>query len=97
MAGERSIWIDDDAAGQGWYIDASPADDSEFAASEGPAAGKVDLLTILMHELGHILGKEHKDEGLMDELLAPGIRRRPSGQLNVHDLDAFFDDLGQQQ
>ena len=32
-----------------------------------------------MHELGHVLGYDHEDEGLMDESLPLGTRRLPSG------------------
>jgi hypothetical protein len=39
-----TIWLDKDAAGHGWFIDANPADNSEFPAGPGsPAYGKVDL------------------------------------------------------
>jgi hypothetical protein len=36
----------------------------------------MDLLTVVMHELGHILGRGHtSDGGLMDETLPLGTRR----------------------
>ena len=31
----KTIWIDDDAAGYGWFVDPTPGDDAEFAASPG--------------------------------------------------------------
>ncbi len=47
------VVIDADAAGYGWYLDETPYDHSEFGAT-GPDG--VDLLTVLMHEQGHVLG-----------------------------------------
>jgi hypothetical protein len=60
-----TITIDNDANGVGWFIDATPWDSSEFnttltntayKATTGEAAGKYDLLTAIMHEMGHSLG-----------------------------------------
>jgi hypothetical protein len=86
------IQIDDDAAGHGWYIDSTPGDDDEFpvvvAASElkapagSTAAQGVDLLTLVMHELGHELGLDDLDAAaapheLMTENISEGTRRLP--------------------
>jgi PKD domain/Bacterial Ig domain len=59
-----TISIDDDANGVGWFIDTTPGDSSEFtgvdnylqAAPNSVAAGKYDLLTTILHEMGHTLG-----------------------------------------
>ncbi|HWH22778.1 MAG TPA: hypothetical protein VNT25_05740, partial [Allosphingosinicella sp.] len=86
-----AVTLDDDAAGWGWFIDATPLDDSEFAgaggeltASAGPAHGRMDLLTTIMHELGHQIGFEDSynpaDAGtLMFGYLLPGERHLPQG------------------
>jgi len=64
-----TVLIDPTAAGYGWFIDGSPADDTEFEPTPNPAAlvattgspalGRMDLLTVVSHELGHVLGFEH--------------------------------------
>jgi DNA/RNA endonuclease G (NUC1)/PKD repeat protein len=66
-----TITIDDDANGVGWFIDTTPQDNSEFRRGDGgtgglgdyyitdpnsPASGKYDLLTAILHEMGHTLG-----------------------------------------
>lgn len=62
------ITVDRDAAGHGWFVDRTPDDDVEFrvrgdggagATPASPASGRVDLLTAMMHELGHALGFDH--------------------------------------
>jgi hypothetical protein len=59
------IVLDADAGGRGWFVDGTPMDDAEFASNgtathlyglAGDAATQVDLLTVVMHEMGHALG-----------------------------------------
>jgi hypothetical protein len=87
MAGGGRITIDIDAAGHGWFIDATPGDDSEFtvvtAATErtalesSAAFDRIDLLTVLLHEMGHVMGLPHIDLAghVMSDVLGKGTRR----------------------
>ncbi|UGY06314.1 beta strand repeat-containing protein [Bradyrhizobium quebecense] len=66
--GALHITIDADAAGHGWFIDPTPSDNFEFTHAVNAAgtdlltdpstaaAGHLDLLTTVVHELGHVLG-----------------------------------------
>jgi hypothetical protein len=81
------IYIDASAAGFGWFIDATPSDSNAFtmsqeegallASSDSAAYGRMDLLTVLGHELGNLLGLQDKPAGsadLMSATLEAGTR-----------------------
>ena len=75
------VQIDVNAAGHGWYLDATPFDDGEFIGGDGIEA--MDLLTTVMHEMGHSLGLEDlygaaDADDLMYALLETGERRSPN-------------------
>jgi hypothetical protein len=95
---DTSVWIDTDAAGHGWHYEVqSTKDDSNtpllhhsttpffphFTTPLSP--GGMDLVTVLAHELGHVIGHEDLDEAthatdLMSAELAPGERFEVGGQ-----------------
>ena len=59
------VYLDANAAGNGWFVDPTPAQNEEFSASAGRqqlravdprAVDHIDLLTVVEHELGHVLG-----------------------------------------
>jgi hypothetical protein len=95
---ESTIYLDIDAAGYGWFVDATPLDSREYrrkgdalaAHPNSDAFGKMDLLTVLMHETGHVLGYEHTEDGLMDEVLAPGERNLESTDASLTFTDLPF-------
>ena len=73
-----------DAAGHGWFADPSPGRDEEFtpgspgsplvALPGSPAAVKEDLLTAVLHEMGHLAGSPDGGSGLMAGSLTAGTR-----------------------
>jgi hypothetical protein len=83
------ITLDVNAAGYGWFVDPTPGHDAEFVTASGvasaprggPAAGHMDLLTVVMHELGHVIGLDSRFGGdptnLMYAYLGTGDRRLP--------------------
>jgi hypothetical protein len=64
------ISIDLNAAGFGWFVDAAPTFDPSLTST---AVNGMDLLSVIGHELGHLLGEVHGD-GLMGETLDAGMR-----------------------
>src|SRR5262249_2497940 len=62
---QGEILIDRTAAGWGW------------STGSTPASGRMDLLTVVTHEFGHILGLAPTATGVMEVTLTPGVRALP--------------------
>ena len=87
-----TITLDLDAAGHGWFVDATPRDAVEFSLYLGTdhlgavpgsaAAGAMDLLTVLLHEIGHWAGYDH-DAGIA--LMAPVLGTGQRVMLDIGD------------
>jgi hypothetical protein len=87
------ILLDDNAGGHSWFTGFGAKDDASFgievattrryAHSENAPAGRIDLLTAVMHEMGHALGLEdtyadQDRDSVMYGFLTKGERRVPS-------------------
>ena len=76
----HGIWLDDNAAGWGWFVDNTPWDNPNYLMpSDQVPSDHMDLLTVLEHEVGHLLGFEHAATGVMQETLTTGVRELPNG------------------
>ena len=90
LTANHTIWLDTTAAGHGWFIDPTPQGNAEFhfvrglaewiADAHSPAFSRIDLLTTVMHEIGHVLGYDDQQAqrhsaNLMTETLPTGVRR----------------------
>jgi hypothetical protein len=83
----NTVYLDTNAAGNGWFIDPTPATNEEFAAQPGSsqlkaispqAVDHIDLLTVVEHELGHVAGLGDMDNlatDVMNGVLGTGVRR----------------------
>jgi hypothetical protein len=107
LAGHDTVLIDVDAAGYGWFLDKTPYDDKEFTTGEtgdilialdsSTAAGSIDLLSAVMHELGHILGYGHEsDVSFMSDSLDPGTRFNLNST-DTNDVYSFEEELSDYQ
>jgi hypothetical protein len=75
----NKISIDVNAAGFGWFVDASQTD-----AAGTLTGGRMDLLSAIGHEFAHLLGMLH-DDGLMFDTLEAGLRTFSLLDLDHHD------------
>ena len=91
LASGNTIWLDDNAADWGWFVDSTPGNSSEFLrlGNQGEQQ-RMDLLTVVMHEMGHLLGHNHDVEGVMAETLVAGVRRTDTEHDHMALVDQVF-------
>ena len=99
-ATENTILLDENADENGWYIGEENdfaifnrliTHDCSYTNDESFAAGRIDLLTTILHEMGHALGLPdtydiNDRENIMFGYLTNGERRLPC-KLDVEKLD----------
>ncbi|MDX1654175.1 MAG: hypothetical protein R3310_03060, partial [Candidatus Competibacteraceae bacterium] len=76
-------------------FDSSLSGDELVAGQDSEAYGEMDLLSVVIHELGHVLGQEHdSDGGSMDQTLAAGVRSLSGHHSEAEDEEEYllFDD-----
>jgi hypothetical protein len=99
LGGEETgrIYLDVNAAGHGWFVDPTPGTNEEFlptarhqlGAIDPRAVDRIDLLTVVEHELGHAIGLDDLGSALGDIMsgtLNVGLRRT----IAKADLDAIW-------
>ena len=75
LASGHHHWLNDGAARPSSFLDPTPAANSEFTTPGNQGEpNRLDLLTVLDQELGHILGSSHTDGGVMQDTLDAGLR-----------------------
>ena len=90
-----TLYVDEVGAGLGWFVDPTPRDDHEFLVESSPteffatlgssAYGQFDLLTVVTHEVGHLIGLEHTHGAgeIMAPTLEAGVRITPPTNASV--------------
>lgn len=69
-----SLWGSNfNAPGHGWSISPAPAADVKTPADQDEQY-RMDVLTVLSHEIEHVLSNEHDEGGVMAETLTAGTR-----------------------
>lgn len=87
----KHVVLDRRACGYGWFVDRTPLEDAEFSVSVAdqslrlPGSAGIDLLSAVLHEMGHALGFEDDYASaarleVMYGFLPPGERRVPSAR-----------------
>lgn len=88
-----SVLFDDNAAGFGWYVDQTPMD-----LTDDVVGARVDLMTVVLHEIGHVIGhndtyRRAEQSDIMYGYLEPGERRSLNPADVLDDLDSVHASL----
>jgi uncharacterized delta-60 repeat protein len=76
----NTILLDTNAAGFGWFVDSTPAQDEEFqngkaAGVGGAASTRVDLLSAVLIELAPLIGLDQATLSVRGQTLDTGVRK----------------------
>jgi hypothetical protein len=90
MAFGNALWLDANAAGWGWLVDPTRHNESDpTTPGHKVEINRIDLPTVLKHELSYVVDWEHRDSGGMAETQPAGTRRVPSSDSDLVDGDVL--------
>ncbi|HKB38586.1 MAG TPA: hypothetical protein VKD72_19235, partial [Gemmataceae bacterium] len=86
LASGHTDRLDASAAGWGGFMGQEPRDGSEFASPGNQGVQcHMHLLTVLLSEMGNLLGHDHDADRLMAQALTAGTRREPGSDARLGD------------
>ncbi|MBF0363547.1 MAG: PKD domain-containing protein [Oligoflexia bacterium] len=62
--------------------------DHQFRTTDTPSGGKIDFLSVLLHEMGHSLGLNHSAPSFTDSIMKPSV----TALENIHSLSPLDQD-----
>ncbi|MFK7818957.1 MAG: choice-of-anchor Q domain-containing protein [Planctomycetaceae bacterium] len=92
-ADSANVVLDSDAAGHSWYVDPTP-----FDQTDDNIGSQMDLLSVMTHELGHVIGlKDTYDPANADDMMY-GYLEAGESRLNddATSLDLVFGQLSEE-
>jgi hypothetical protein len=84
----------DNASGWGWFVNPTPWEDSELATpGDQGERHRMDLLPVLLHEIGHFRGHDPDAEGMMGQTRTASTWRASGHDARPADLTVILSSI----